>query len=198
MYVAELGLDRIYAYGVDAGKPSITPAEPAFFSTHAGAGPRRLQLSADDRFLYVNHETDSEVSVFSVRGTTLREIQTISTLPAGGAVKNTTAEIVIDPEGHHLYVSNRGDDSIALYNIDKTSGRLTLASNTPSGGRTPRNLRLDPTGSYLLSANQDAGTITVLKVNPVSGALSATGIAASIDAPGGLFFSKALLTNNAD
>jgi 6-phosphogluconolactonase len=188
MYVAELGLDRVYSYKVDPEKFSITPAEPAFINTHAGAGPRRLQLSPDGRFLYINHETDSEVSVFPVQGTNLREIQTISTLQPGVTVKNKTAEIVIDSAGRHLYVSNRGDDSIAIFTIDADSGRLTLKADMPAGGRMPRNLRLDPTGRYLLSANQDAGNITVLKVDPASGALTATGNSAAIDAPAGLFF----------
>lgn len=188
MYVAELGLDRIYSYNVDPEKVSITPADPAFVSTHAGAGPRRLQLSPDGRFLYVNHETDSEVSVFSVHGTTLQEMQTVSTLQPGVTTKNMTAEIVIDQTGRHLYVSNRGDDSIAVFAVDRPSGRLTLQADVPSGGRTPRNLRLDPTGRYLLSANQDSGTITEFLIGPVSGALTMTANTATIDAPAGLFF----------
>jgi 6-phosphogluconolactonase len=188
MYVAELGLDRVYAYRVDAGRASIAPADPAFVSTHAGAGPRRLQISRDDRFLYVNHETDSEVSVFAVHGGSLSEIQKVSTLPAGETVKNTTAEIMLDRAGRHLYVSNRGHDSIAVFAVDPSSGRLTLSANAPAGGRTPRNIRLDPTGRYLLSANENGGTITVLKVDQASGALSPTGVAAQIDTPGGLYF----------
>ncbi|MDB5455942.1 MAG: lactonase family protein [Caulobacter sp.] len=190
MYVAELGLDRVYTYHVDAKAAAIAPAAPAFASTHPGSGPRRLQRSPDDRFLYVNHETDSEVSVFAVRDGNLTEIQTISTLPAGAAVKNATAEIVIDRAGRHLYVGNRGHDSIAVFAIDPSSGRLTLSANTPAGGRSPRNLRLDPTGGYLLSANEGDGTITVLKVDKATGALSPTGVAARIDTPGGLYFLK--------
>jgi 6-phosphogluconolactonase len=100
---------------------------------------------------------DSEVSVFAVRRGALTEIQKISTLPAGTTVSNTTAEIMIDRPGRHLYVSNRGHDSIAVFTIDSSSGKLTLDGNVPSGGRTPRNIRLDPTGRYLLSANENGG-----------------------------------------
>jgi 6-phosphogluconolactonase len=191
MYVADLGLDRVYVYRVNSNKPSIAAADPAFVNTHAGAGPRRLQLSRDDRFLYVNHEMDSEVSVFAVRRGALTEIQKIATLPSGTTVSNTTAEIMIDRSGRHLYVSNRGHDSIAVFTIDSSSGKLTLDANVPSGGRTPRNIRLDPTGRYLLSANENGGTITVFNVDAASGMLSSTGIAASIDTPGGLYFLEA-------
>jgi 6-phosphogluconolactonase len=191
MFVAELGLDRVYTYRVDARAAVITPAEPAYVSTHAGAGPRRLQLSPDDRFLYVNHETDSEVSVYAVKEGKLNEIQHLSTLPSGSTAKNTSSEIVIDRAGRHLYVGNRGDDSIAVYSIDKATGQLSHDANVASGGKTPRNLRIDPLGGYLLSANENGGSITVLKIDKVSGALTPTASAARIDTPGGLYFLNA-------
>ena len=188
MFVAELGLDRVYSYAVDAAHGKIAPASPAFVGVHPGAGPRRLQLSPDGRYLYVNHETDAEVSVFAVHGANLVEVQTVSTLPAGVSVPNKTAEIVIDARGRHLYVGNRGHDSLAVFDINPSDGRLTLAANVPAGGKTPRNLRLDPTGRFLLSANEGDGTITVFKVDQHTGALTLTGDPARIDTPGGLYF----------
>ena len=188
MYVAELGLDRVYGYRVDAAKETVTPGDPPYVETHAGAGPRRLQLSPNGRFLYVNHETDSEVSVFAVDGTHLKEVQVISTLPVGYNSANSTAEIIISPDDRFLYVSNRGHDSIAVFAIDKASGRLSLKANTPAGGKTPRNLRLDPTAGFLFSSNEGDGTITVFKIDRASGLLSQTSAKARIDTPGGLYF----------
>jgi 6-phosphogluconolactonase len=187
MFVAELGLDRVYSYDVDPAKGTIVPAATPFVSVHAGAGPRRLQLSQDGRHLYVNHETDGEVSVFEVHGSDLKEIQTAPTLPPSVTVANKTAEIVIDPAGRHLYVGNRGHDTIAVFNI-ALDGRLTLTTNVPAGGKTPRNLRFDPTGRFLLSANEGDGSITVFKVDPKTGALTLTPFSAKLDTPGGLYF----------
>jgi len=187
MFVAELGLDRVYSYGVDAAKGTITPAATPFVSVHAGAGPRRLQLSPDGRHLYVNHETDGEVSVFEVHGSALKEVQTVPTLPPGVTVANKTAEIVIDPAGRHLYVGNRGHDTIAVFDVSP-DGRLTLAANVPAGGKTPRNLRFDPTGRFLLSANEGDGSITVFKVDAKTGGLTLTPFSAKLDTPGGLYF----------
>lgn len=190
MYVAELGLDRIYSYRVDAAKPAITPHATPFVSTHAGAGPRRLQLSPDGKFLYVDHETDSEVSVFAVKGGALKEIQTLSTLPPGAEVRNTTAEILISGDGRHLYVTNRGHDSIAVFAIDRATGLLTRAENVPSGGRTPRNIRLSPDGDYLFAANENGGNIAQFRVDKTTGHLTPTGVTVPIDTPGGLYFGK--------
>ena len=53
----------------------MTPFDPPYVSVKAGSGPRRLQLHPNGRFLYVNHETDSAVSVFEVNGGSLKEIE---------------------------------------------------------------------------------------------------------------------------
>jgi 6-phosphogluconolactonase len=188
MFVAELGLDRVYSYRFDAAAPSITPLDPPFVSTHAGAGPRRLSISPDGRFLYVNHETDSEVSVFSVNQGRLAEIQVIATVPPEGKARNTTAENVIAPDGRHLYVSNRGHDSIAVFAIDRATGRLSRTENIASGGRTPRNIALDPGGNFLFAANENGGNIVAFRVDKASGHLTPTGVAMKIDTPGSLWF----------
>jgi 6-phosphogluconolactonase len=118
MFIAELGLDRVYSYDVDTAHGTIAPAATPFVSVHAGAGPRRLQLSPDGRHLYVNHETDAEVSVFAVDGSaSSTRKQTVSDPPRRRDVPNKTAEIVIDTQGRHLYVGNRGHDSIAVFDI---------------------------------------------------------------------------------
>lgn len=191
MFIAELGLDRVYVYRVDAAKPALTPHITPFVSTHAGAGPRRLQVSPDGRFLYVDHETDSEVSVFSVKDGALKEIQTLSTLPPGTEIRNTTAEILISGDGRHLYATNRGHDSIAVFAIDRATGLLTRTENAPSGGRTPRNIRLSPDGGYLFAANENGGNITQFRVDKANGHLTQTGVTVPINTPGGLYFRKA-------
>lgn len=144
----------IYAWKFDSANGALSPlglmAETA--------QPAHLWISPSGRFLYaVDWEKEGAVSAF--------RIQRISTLPPGTTTPNTTAEILIDATGRHLYVSNRGHDSISVFAIAPASGKLTLEANVPSGGRTPRNIRLDPTGL-----------------------LTPTHVVAQIDTPGGLYF----------
>ena len=49
---------------------------------------------------------------------------------------NTSAEIVVHPNGKFLYASNRGDDSLAVFAIDQTTGRLMPVEHVSSGGNT--------------------------------------------------------------
>jgi 6-phosphogluconolactonase len=194
-FVAELGLDRVYVYHVDAEKPAVTPADPPFVTLDTRSGPRRLVLSPDEKFLYVNHETDAKVSVFAVDRGTLKEIQQISTLPADFKERNTTAEIQIDKAGRFLYVSNRGADSIAVYAVDPGQGTLTLREFVAAGGRSPRNMTIDPTGRYLFSSNQDSNNVVIFSVDARSGHLTPTGQELHVDQPASVFLVKSGLTS---
>jgi len=189
-FVAELGLDRVYVYHVDAAKPSVTPANPPFVTLSAGSGPRRLAFSPDEKFLYVNHETDSKVSVFAVDGGSLKEIQQISTLPADFTGRNTTAEIKMDKAGRFLYVSNRGANSIAVYAVDGAKGTLTLREFVPSLGQSPRNLTFDATGRYFFAANQFSNNVVIFSVDTQSGHLTPTGEPLHTDQPASMFLVK--------
>jgi 6-phosphogluconolactonase len=190
LFIADLGLDRVYSYRFDAAAPTITPFDPPFVNTHAGAGPRRIQMSPDGRFLYVDHETDSEVSVFAIDGGNLKEIQVIGTVPDDAKSHNTTAEIIISDDGRHLYVGNRGDDSIAIFAVDPRTGILSHSENVPSGGRTPRNIRFDPTGNWFFAANENGGNVTEFKVDKANGHLMPTGVTGAINTPGAIYFLK--------
>jgi 6-phosphogluconolactonase len=191
VYVAELGLDRVYSYHLDTAKRTMTPFDPPYVSLKGGSGPRRLQLHPNGRFLYVNHETDSAVSVFEVQGGSLKAIQTLSTLPADYKGNNSTAEIQIDAEGKFLYVTNRGHDSIAVYWVDPAKGTLTRTENVPSLGKTPRNITIDPGNQYLISANQSGDNIVVFRIDHKSGHLTPTGSRQPVAQAGGVAFVKA-------
>lgn len=195
-YVADLGLDRILIYRFDAEKGSLSRGQSSAGTTDflsaklaPGTGPRHIAFSADEKFMYVLGEIDSTVTVFANRANeTYRAIQKISALPAGFAGKNTAAEIAIHPSGKFLYTSNRGDDSIAVFSIDRNSGRLTWVEHISSGGKTPRNFAIDPDGAHLLAANQDTGNIVEFAIDQSTGRLVSGGEVAKVPSPVCLVF----------
>ena len=91
----------------------------------------------------------------------------------------------------YLYIGNRGHDSVAVFAIDKRTGMLTLKENVPSGGRTPRNVRIDPTGNWFFAANENGGNVTEFKIDRSSGHLTPSGVTVAINTPGGMYFLKA-------
>jgi len=113
----------------------------------------------------------------------LKEIQTLTTLPAVLVENNSTAEVQVHPSGRFLYGSNRGHDSIAVFAIDPAKGTLTPVEHVSTQGRTPRNFGIDPTGSYLIAANQNSDTLVVFRIDPRTGRLTPTGQTLSVSAP---------------
>src|SRR5207247_1047598 len=69
-------------------------------------------------YAYVNNELDSTVTTYGFESGALRPRQIITTLPPSYTGNNTTSEIAVSPSGRHLYVSNRGHDSIDAFAID--------------------------------------------------------------------------------
>jgi 6-phosphogluconolactonase len=195
-YVADLGLDRVLIYKFDAAKGTLSseaagPSDTNFFSaTLAPAtGPRHIAFSKSGDFMYVLGELDSTITVFANdRKQTFRSIQKISALPSGYSGNNDAAEIAIHPNGEFLYTSNRGDDSIAVFTIDRTSGKLTFTQRIPSGGKAPRNFAIDPVGSNLLVANQNSSNIVEFRIDHSTGKLTAVGEIAKVPAPVCLVF----------
>lgn len=172
---ADLGLDKLLLYRIDAerGKLLPNPSQP-FVAIRAGAGPRHFTFHPHGKFGYVINELDNTVTAFAYRDGVLRELQHISTLPEGFSGTSYCADIHLHPNGRFLYGSNRGHDSIVVFAVGN-DGMLTPLQHEPTQGNFPRNFALDPTGNYLLVANQNGNNIVVFRVVPETGRLSPTG-----------------------
>ncbi|MCC6590435.1 MAG: lactonase family protein [Bryobacterales bacterium] len=184
IFVADLGLDQVKVYKLDAAKCQLSPNDPPFAKVHPGGGPRHFNLHPSLKYAYSNSEMGNAVTAFSfdkAKGA-LTEIQYISTLPAGWKGVSHTAEVLCHPTGKFLYCSNRGHDSIAVFTIGK-DGKLTTVEQTPTQGKTPRNFNIDPTGRYLLAANQDSDNIVVFSIDQKTGKLKPTGQSVEVGAP---------------
>jgi 6-phosphogluconolactonase len=163
----DLGADRVFVYRFEQGR--LSPAGAG--TVEPGAGPRHSVFDTTGRRLYIVNELNSTVTSFDVDPTqgTLRAAQTISTLQGVTAKRNWPAEIDLAPDGRRLYVSNRGHDSVAVFDVDPTSGRLTAKGHVPAGGRNPRHFAIDPSGTWMLVAHQDDDSIQAFRLDAGSG-----------------------------
>ncbi len=182
---ADLGLDKVFVYKFDPAHAKLTPHEPAFAKVAPRSGPRHFAFHPGGRFGYVINEIANTVTAFAYDADNgiLTEIQTISTLPDDFKGRTNTAEVQVHPSGKFLYGSNRGHDSIAIFAIDPTSGKLTSVGFEPTQGKNPRNFAIDPTGAFLFAENQDSDTIVVFRIDPQTGALKPTGQVVLIGKP---------------
>lgn len=181
---ADLGIDQILSYRLDAATAKLTANQPAFAKAPPGAGPRHLTFHPNGKHVYVINELKNSVTWFDYAAETgtLAERQTISTLPDDFKGRSYCADLKITPDGRFLYGTNRGHDSIAAYRIG-SDGRLTLLGIEPSLGKGPQNLALAVNGRYLLCANMPGKNVVVFRINPENGGLKAVGDPVTMPGP---------------
>ena len=182
---ADLGIDKILVYQLDAAKAKLTPnAAQPFAKMQPGSGPRHITFHPNGRHVYVINELANTVTCFDYTPASgmLTERQTITTLPVGFSGKSYTADLKITPDGKFLYGTNRGHDSIASYRIGD-DGRLTLLSIDPSLGKGPQNLFITPDGRWLLCANMPGNSVVVFRIDATSGKITATGTPVEMPMP---------------
>lgn len=161
----------------DAATGRMTPNTPPQVGAAPGAGPRHLDFHPNGRFAYVINELDLTMTAFSydAKSGLLREMQTLSTLPAAAdRVGASAADVHVHRSGRFLYGSNRGHDSIAIFRL-ADDGRMTLAGHESRNIRRPRNFTIDPTGTLMLVANQDAANVTIFRIDQKTGTLEPVG-----------------------
>ena len=132
-----------------------------------------MAFHPDRKHAYVLDELVSSITVFNYepeRGAFIW-VQTIPTLPKGFNGTNTTAEIRMHPSGRFLYNTNRGHNSVTMYEIDQGTGMLDVIGWESTRGEWPRGMNIDPSGTFLYAANQNTDSIAVFRIQPSNGKL---------------------------
>ncbi|HVO10641.1 MAG TPA: lactonase family protein [Vicinamibacteria bacterium] len=186
----DLGADRVFVYAFDPQAGTLKPHGAA--SLPPGSGPRHLVFDPAGTHVYVIDELSNDIIAFAYdpNAGALHALQRVSTVPAGAAAGNSTAEIAISKDGLHLYGSNRGRDTLAVFAVDPASGRLTPQGEVAAGGRTPRHFALDPSGRLLLVAHQDSDSLSLFGVE-ASGMPAPSGATATVSRPVCVLFAPA-------
>jgi 6-phosphogluconolactonase len=158
--IADLGIDQLIIYQLDTSAGKLLSYSSV--NTRPGAGPRHLAFHPNGKWMYAANELDSTVTLYDYDAAngTLIERQNLPTIPFDSP-ENIVADIHVSAPGQRIYVSNRGHNSIAVYDVGG-EGSLTLVSIPTCGGNWPRNFALAPGGQFVLVANQYSNEICVL------------------------------------
>lgn len=165
------GQDRVFCFRFEQGH--LQPAEQPWVNTRQGAGPRLAAFHPTAPFVYVVNDLDSTVVThgFDAHTGALRPLQVLSTLSDSFTGHSRAATVAVSPDGAHVYVSNRGEDSIAAFAVSRETGLLRPLTPTPSAGKTPRFFTFDPTGQWLYALNEASDTIVAFRADAHSGRL---------------------------
>lgn len=152
--INDLGTDCIYVCTPDLREVSRVRVP-------AGSGPRHLVFSQDGKYAYGSNEMASTVSVFAYEEGKLTHLAAHSSVPEDFTGVNSGAAIRQSSDGRTLYASNRGHDSVCIWDVDGEilTGKRFLMVN----GSSPREMTL--AGKFLLCGNEGSATITVFDLN---------------------------------
>ena len=181
VFSADLGTDKLNIYHLEKGV--LNSYGQYFVKLEKGVGPRHFEFHPNGNTIYVINELNSTVSIVKKKNNRWDIVQNISTLPPGFEGKSYCADIHISDDGKYLYGSNRGHNSIAVFDVNPESSDLVFKGTVLVEGDWPRNFSLSPDGKFMLVANQRSGNITVFKIHPETGMPEFTGKEIKLPAP---------------
>lgn len=168
------GYGQMRALYYDAGSGRFTETDR--FMARTWDEPRHAAVHPNNRWLYMVEEKGNKVLYFSydAQHGTFKGLQELSTVPETVLDYSDASEIMVDPSGEYVLVSNRYTDSLAIYHIDRHTGYLRMAGFTGCLGRTPRYFCFGPNGKCYV-ANEDSDTIVEFNWDARTGTLRPSG-----------------------
>jgi 6-phosphogluconolactonase len=181
----DLGIDQVLVYQLDIERVALMPRPTGNYRAQPGHGPRHIAFHPAGKHAFIIQELGNQLTScrWDASAGAFAEIESLPTLPADFNGNNSTAEVLVHPNGKFVFGSNRGHDSIVTFAFDAASEKLKPVGHTSTAGRTLRNFRLDPSGQFLLAANQDSNSIVVFRVDEATGQLTQVGQPITVGAP---------------
>lgn len=162
LYVSDLGLDKILIYRFDQGTGTVIPASMPFIRTIPGGGPRHITFNPKGTFAFSSEELSSSICSYKVnkKDGSLQRVQRLPALPEAFFGDNSSADIHTSADGKYVYISNRGYNGLAMYNITRGGGMKNIGY-MPTIGTRPRSFLPDPKGFFMLVGNRDSNEVNI-------------------------------------
>lgn len=165
LYSVDLGLDEIKQFDFDRDTGTVSEARTAL-RLKPGDGPRHMFFHPEIAVTYILNELSNTVVVAArADNGELEELQRLSTLPGDFEAHSQAAHLYVTDDGRHLYVSNRGHNSITSFTIAE-NGHLRWQGNLNTGGEWPRHFLVLEDARVMLVANQESNNIVSMAIQP--------------------------------
>ncbi len=168
--VVDLGIDQVKVYDYPGRAGGLKERAQMTISSVGGAGPRHIIFHPNGKTAYLLHELNNTISSFRYTGDAFILVQTIAMLPVGNESSKASA-IKFSPDGMRLFGSNRGYDSIAAYDIDPESGKMSLLVLSMLAGKFPRDFEFMPGGKFMLVGHETSNELMSYAYDSASGRL---------------------------
>lgn len=180
----DLGMDQIKIY--DFNKQTGKMALKDIIRCEIDSGPKHLIFSNDKRYIYLTHENANMVTEYAYsmgkKGPVFEKIDKCSTLPPKFSEDNCAVTLKISSDDKHLFATNSGDNSVAIYRIGE-GHKMEMVCVLPVSGIYPRDIYLFPDKKHFASINQESDSITIFKVNYEKGYICMKGKPVHVPCP---------------
>ncbi|WP_028042742.1 lactonase family protein [Candidatus Stoquefichus massiliensis] len=158
VYSVDLGADKVVMYRYNQGV--LLEDSDYTLNIVPGSGPRHMIFSHDGRFAYLVNEIANNIMVFKYIEGRFNLIQAIHCIPRHFKGFSSASAIRMTSSGDHLFVSNRGHDSIAMYRVNKETGKISLLYMVHTG-KGPRDFNIID-DKYLIVGCQEINCLQIL------------------------------------
>ncbi|MFY0651512.1 MAG: lactonase family protein [Cyclobacteriaceae bacterium] len=188
VFTVDLGIDKVMNYTLNQKTGELSPnPNQTYLKMPAGSGPRHMIIHPNEKFAYVLNELVSTISAckYDAKNGTFEIIETHPMLPADFTEFSKAAAIRIHPNGKYLYGSNRGHESMAVFEI-KDSGNIDRIQIYQEGIAWPRDYDIEPSGKFMIVANRNESLIKTYQIT--DGKLKATKYSLEVAQPTSVVF----------
>lgn len=155
-YAVDLEKSKIYIFRINNSK-YIFQKE---ITLNKQEQPRHLICYKKN--LYILCENTSKIINFKYKDGQFIHIQEITTVNSKGKIFNMPS--AIRRYKRYIFVSNRGENTISIFRIDKY-GILQKIGYFSTRGETPRDFNIVNNGKILVVANQNSNEVLTFKIN---------------------------------
>jgi 6-phosphogluconolactonase len=168
--ITDLGIDYIKAYDFWNHRKGIKAIPSASIKTvPAGAGPRHTIFHPNGKIMYVLFELTNLVSSYRYDGRSFTLIETKSLIPPGYKDFSKASAIKLSADGKQLFCSNRGYDSIAVFDLDPVSGHMELLNIAKLEGSFPRDFEFMPGEKFCMIGLEKSHMVKTYSYDKIKG-----------------------------
>ncbi|HEX6754714.1 MAG TPA: lactonase family protein [Mycobacteriales bacterium] len=183
--VPDKGTDTVHVYRLDGRRGLL--CRQAMLAMPPASGPRHLVFHPSGEAVFLVNELSSTVSTlaYDVRTGALSIVGTTRTVGSDVPVSFPSA-IVLSRDAHHLYVANRGADTISVLRVRRSGVELldtVPVADDGLGAQYPWDLALSPDGRYLWSADTGGQALVTFRVEAQGAVLRRTGAVLATPTP---------------
>ncbi len=168
LLVADQGMDHVNVYRFDVNKGTLKLADVVRGDIESA--PRHIKISKDGRYIYIVHELACNITVYAYTEENgnpyFERIQTVSTTETNENDYGSSASALSFSQDYdYLLTSTAGENTVAIYKTDSSTGLLDKLLCLPISGDYPKDVAMFPDNKHLVSLNHASDTMTFFSVD---------------------------------